>query len=227
MITMRSCTIIFFQCQSNILLHVFVLVLAEDFSRRFSVQKEFANLFDILARDACAPVYFGRQSSRGQQLNRVPVTIIQSIIDSANRISGSNSIPKGGAIAYISESNQSVVFDGQSLCLCADADNLHHLLGRVLERPQDEKPVEKVQRDSVWRHNVIRSSDGAHTAVGCKDDDGSDGRLQGPLQVRETLHVQHVHLVDEEDARNKFRNPLVNVLVDHFVNLAAQFVCTQ
>ena len=36
-----------------------------------------------------------------------------------------------------------------------------------------------------------------------------------PVQVREALNVQHVHLVDEEHAGHKLGHAVINVLVHH------------
>lgn len=41
------------------------------------------------------------------------------------------------------------------------------------------------------------TSDGASAAVRGKDDNGSDGRLEGAMQVREALNIEHVYLVNE------------------------------
>ena len=38
------------------------------------------------------------------------------------------------------------------------------------------------------------AADDGLAPIGGKDDDGRNGRLQGPVQVRETLDVQHVNL---------------------------------
>ena len=64
----------------------------------------------------------------------------------------------------------------------------------------------------------------ALSTVGGEDDNGSNGGLEGPMQVGEALDVQHVDLINEEDARNQLSNALVNVLVHHLVNLLPQFV---
>lgn len=61
-------------------------------------------------------------------------------------------------------------------------------------------------------------------SVRCKDDDGGDRRLQGPVQVGEALDVQHVDLINKEHTWNQLRNALINVLVHHLVNLPPKFV---
>jgi hypothetical protein len=55
----------------------------------------------------------------------------------------------------------------------------------------------------VWSGNgyqgtvryLSASNDGFASVCG-KDDDGSDGGFQGPVQVREAFDVQHVNLVN-------------------------------
>lgn len=72
-------------------------------------------------------------------------------------------------------------------------------------------------RDPAPRSNVRAAATPhfAATAVRGEDDDRGQGRLQGAVEVREALHVQHVHLVDEEHPRHELRHALVDVLVDH------------
>jgi len=66
--------------------------------------------------------------------------------------------------------------------------------------------------------------DSALATVGGEDDDGREGGLEGAVEKGEALKVEHVHLVDEEDAGHQLRNALVNVLVDNLVDLRAQLV---
>ena len=61
--------------------------------------------------------------------------------------------------------------------------------------------------------------DDTFASVGGEDDDGSDGGLECSVQVGEALDIQHVHLVQEQDARHQLSNALVDVLIHHFVNL--------
>lgn len=61
-------------------------------------------------------------------------------------------------------------------------------------------------------------------SVGCKDDNGGDGRLQGPVQVGKALDVQHVDLINKEHPRDQLGHALVDVLVHHFVNLPSEFI---
>merc|ERR1719379_913769 len=66
--------------------------------------------------------------------------------------------------------------------------------------------------------------DRAHAAVRREDDDRRERALERAIQIREALDVQHVDLIDEEHAWNKFRDALVNVPVDDFVDFRAQLL---
>ena len=45
------------------------------------------------------------------------------------------------------------------------------------------------------------------------------------MEVGEALDVEHVHLVDEQNARNQLGETLIDVLVHHLVDLPTQLVC--
>ena len=67
-------------------------------------------------------------------------------------------------------------------------------------------PVQQIQRYSMRADDVVGASDDAFAAICGEDDDGSDGRLEGSMKISETLDIQHVNFVDEENAGNQFRN---------------------
>mmetsp|Transcript_6282 Transcript_6282/g.18359 ORF Transcript_6282/g.18359 Transcript_6282/m.18359 type:complete len:351 (+) Transcript_6282:612-1664(+) len=75
----------------------------------------------------------------------------------------------------------------------------------------------------MGRHD-IRPADGADPAVCRKDDDGGEGGFQSTVQVREALDVQHVDLVDEQNAGNEFGDTLVDVPVHNPVDLRSQLL---
>ena len=52
--------------------------------------------------------------------------------------------------------------------------------------------------------DVVRASDDAFPSVGGEDDDGCDGRFESAMKVSEAFDVQHVDLIDEQDAGNEF-----------------------
>ena len=72
------------------------------------------------------------------------------------------------------------------------------------------------------RRQHVGAADGAHATVGGKHHNGGQRRFQCAVQVREALNVQHVHFVDEEDARHQLRDALVNVPVHDLVDFLAQ-----
>ena len=63
-----------------------------------------------------------------------------------------------------------------------------------------------------------------HAAIGREDDHRRERRLQRAIQVGEALDVQHVHLVDEQHARNQLRHAVLDILVHHTVHLLAQLL---
>ena len=45
-----------------------------------------------------------------------------------------------------------------------------------------------------------------------------------PVQIGEALYVKHVHLVDEQHSRHQLRDALVDVSIDHSVDLGPQLL---
>lgn len=105
----------------------------------------------------------------------------------------------------------------------SDREDVDHLLQVVRQRPDDDDAVQQVDRQAVRRADV-GAADLADAAVGRKDDDRRQRRLEGAVEVREALDVKHVDLIDEEDARHEFCDALVDVAVDDLVDLLAQLV---
>mmetsp|Transcript_27388 Transcript_27388/g.69692 ORF Transcript_27388/g.69692 Transcript_27388/m.69692 type:complete len:387 (+) Transcript_27388:657-1817(+) len=91
---------------------------------------------------------------------------------------------------------------------------------RVRHRRDDEQPVEQIDRDAV-RRLVVRAADACDAAVGGDHEHRSKVGLERAVQVREALDVEHVHLVDEEDAWHDLRLALLPPLGDLLVNLVA------
>lgn len=73
-------------------------------------------------------------------------------------------------------------------------------------------------------HNVLGAAYSASAAIGREYNDWRESALERSMQVREALDVEHVHLVDEENAWHELSYALIDVLVNHFVDLFAQFV---
>ena len=90
--------------------------------------------------------------------------------------------------------------------------------------PNDEHAIKEVDRDAVGREDVRGASDGADAAVGGKDDDRGEGGFQGAVEVGEAFNVQHVHLVDKEDAGHQLGHALINVPIHHPVHLVPQLL---
>ena len=85
-------------------------------------------------------------------------------------------------------------------------------------------PVQEVDGDSVWRNNISRSTDKGFASVGGQNHCRRHGGLEEGVEVGETLDIEHVNLVDEDDSWNDLRNALVNIALDDFVHLPAKFI---
>ena len=71
---------------------------------------------------------------------------------------------------------------------------------------------------------VGRSTDKSFASVGSEDDGRCHGGLEEGVEVGETLDIEHVNLVDEDDTWNDLCNALVNIALDDFVDLSSKFV---
>jgi len=80
----------------------------------------------------------------------------------------------------------------------------------------------------VWAA-LVGSSDGCDTSIRGHDDDGCEFVLHGLIQERETLDVQHVYLIDEEDSWDDiglyFFSPLSHLRVDLLSHLGLDLSC--
>lgn len=68
------------------------------------------------------------------------------------------------------------------------------------------------------------SPDQTFPPVWGEHDDGGDAALQGVVQVREALDVQHVHLVHKQHAGDELSHSLIYVAVHHLVDFSAKLV---
>lgn len=57
------------------------------------------------------------------------------------------------------------------------------------------------------------------SSVGCEHYYWGDGALQSSVQVSETLNIQHMNLIDEQNTRHKFCYTLIYVPVHYLVDL--------
>mmetsp|Transcript_38831 Transcript_38831/g.123452 ORF Transcript_38831/g.123452 Transcript_38831/m.123452 type:complete len:397 (+) Transcript_38831:329-1519(+) len=130
---------------------------------------------------------------------------------------------EGGALAHGAQVREALLVHGNALHGGTDGEDLHHLLGGIGQGADDDKAVQQIHGDPVRRGHV-RAADRAHAAVGREDHDGREGRLERPVEVGEALHVEHVHLVHKQHARDELSHPLVDVPVDHLVDLLPQLL---
>mmetsp|Transcript_13014 Transcript_13014/g.50886 ORF Transcript_13014/g.50886 Transcript_13014/m.50886 type:complete len:477 (-) Transcript_13014:125-1555(-) len=106
------------------------------------------------------------------------------------------------------------------LLLAPDVEDEPQLALRVRLRGDDEKPVEEVDGDPV-RRLVVRAADLRDAAVGGHHQHRRHVVFQRAVEVGEALDVEHVNLVDEEDAGDDVRLTFLPPLGDFRVNLLA------
>ena len=59
--------------------------------------------------------------------------------------------------------------------------------------------------------DIVGASNVAFSAICGEDDDGSDGRFEGAMEVSEALDVQHVDFVDEQNTRDQLGNAYITL----------------
>jgi hypothetical protein len=99
----------------------------------------------------------------------------------------------------------------------------------VRVRPDDHTPIQEIHRDSMRCDQPtltlrLRTPDHAVASVGSEHDVGRHGGFQRPVQERETLHIEHMNLVDEQDTGDELGDALFNVPIDDLVNLSPELV---
>jgi len=72
------------------------------------------------------------------------------------------------------------------------------------------------------RRDDISSSDGAHTSVGGKDNNGGQSAFKGSVKEGETFDIKHMNFIDEENSWDEFGNTLINVFVDNFIDFSSE-----
>merc|ERR550514_1379442 len=181
---------------------VLIRVRGEKLRRRFCVVEKLVDLLDIFTSHLVPAVRFRKNRRRRHELDDVP---------------------EGRILANLAEKLDRFLLHLKALRLRADRDHLDDLVDAVPKRANDDHTVEQVDRHAVRRHD-LRPTDRAYAAVRRENDDRRERTLKRTVQVREALDIQHVDLIDEEHARNKLRNTLVNVSVDDFVDFRAQLL---
>lgn len=119
--------------------------------------------------------------------------------------------------------SEGVLLDLNVLGCAADRQNLHHIVQSVWHKSNDQQTVKQIHGDSV-RGTHLNASDLTDTAIRCENHDGGQVAFEGSVQVGEALNVEHVNLIDEEDAWHKFSNTVINVFVDDFVDFKTELL---
>mmetsp|Transcript_85776 Transcript_85776/g.185208 ORF Transcript_85776/g.185208 Transcript_85776/m.185208 type:complete len:203 (-) Transcript_85776:31-639(-) len=184
------------------LFHVSVSLFREQFGTGFGVEEEFVDFLDVFIGDFLLAVGFRVYFGGYHELYAVAQT--------------------GGA-ADLAQLAEPLVGDVDALGFGSNIDDGHDFLQVLGHGADDQSSVQQVSGDPVWTFDQ-GAADAADSAVGGHDQDGTQSRLQRIVQLGEGLDVQHVDFVDEEHARHKFGDALLNLAVDHFVDFPAQFV---
>lgn len=76
----------------------------------------------------------------------------------------------------------------------------------------------------MGRGDIVCAADCADSTVGREDDDGGDFRLECSVEIGEAFDIEHVDLVDEEDTWDELGDALVDVFLDHFIDLGTELI---
>ena len=85
-------------------------------------------------------------------------------------------------------------------------------------------PIQEVYGDPVWGNDIGRPTDEGFASVCGQHHGGRHGGLEEGVEVGETLDIEHMNLVDEDDTWNDLCNTLVNIALDDFVDLSTEFI---
>jgi hypothetical protein len=55
-------------------------------------------------------------------------------------------------------------------------------------------------------------------SVGSKNNDGGKVAFKGSVKISETFNIEHVDLIDKENARNQLSNTVIDILVNDFID---------
>eukprot|EP00756_Hemistasia_phaeocysticola_P008403 Hpha_TRINITY_DN14610_c2_g17::TRINITY_DN14610_c2_g17_i1::g.48399::m.48399 len=160
------------------------------------------HLLDVLFADGLPCRGLAKDGGRGEELSGVT---------------------KSRTLSNFAEHLHRLLVQLQTLDLGPDVNDLHQLLPRVGHGFDDEETVQQVDRDTV-RGLHVSATDGGHATVGGEDNDGGESRLKSLVEECETLDIKHVHLVNEQHARHKLRHTVLDVFVDHLVDLPAELL---
>mmetsp|Transcript_29796 Transcript_29796/g.58471 ORF Transcript_29796/g.58471 Transcript_29796/m.58471 type:complete len:314 (+) Transcript_29796:841-1782(+) len=132
------------------------------------------------------------------------------------------SIPECGLHSYFRQHIECLVLHLHVLLLCSDGDNLPDVLLVIGLRGDDQRTVQEIQGNAVGTF-VVCSPNRCDASVGCHHDDGCVLCLQGSVEKREALDVQHVDLVDEQNTRDDFSLALLLPLCHFGIYLFSDF----
>ena len=76
----------------------------------------------------------------------------------------------------------------------------------------------------MWRNYIRRPTDKGFASVGGQHHRRCHGGLEEGVEVGETLDIEHMNLIDEDDSWNDLCNTLVNIALDDFINLSAKLI---
>lgn len=127
-------------------------------------------------------------------------------------------VAEAGLLADLGEEGEGVGGAVDLLLLGADGQDVADVVGAVGLGLDDDDAVEEVEGQAV-RAPVVRAADLGVAPVRRHDDDGRQVDLERPVDVAEALDVEHVDLVDEEDAGDDLRFPFLLPLPDLGVDL--------
>lgn len=119
---------------------------------------------------------------------------------------------------------QGIFLNFNSLCSASNSQNLHNFVQGVWHQSDNQKTVQKINRDTVGASHV-NAANLADSTIGGEDHDRGKVGLKSSVKIGETLNIQHVYLIDEEHSRHKLSDAVVNVLVHNLVDFESQFFC--
>mmetsp|Transcript_17039 Transcript_17039/g.50866 ORF Transcript_17039/g.50866 Transcript_17039/m.50866 type:complete len:284 (+) Transcript_17039:393-1244(+) len=183
-------------------MYVLVSLLGQDTGGVLGVPEQHRHLLQVGAAHVIAAIRVRQSRRRRQQLHGVA---------------------EAGALADVPQQSQTLLINVDALNLCSDGQNLNGLRFGVRQCANDEQPVQQICRHAMRTHHICPSHLG-YTAVGGKNNDGGKCGLQGAVQIGEALQIQHMHLVNKQDSRNKLCCSLIDVFVDHLVDFLAQLI---
>mmetsp|Transcript_20953 Transcript_20953/g.54113 ORF Transcript_20953/g.54113 Transcript_20953/m.54113 type:complete len:348 (-) Transcript_20953:545-1588(-) len=174
----------------------------QELGRGLRIEKELIHLFDITPHYVVSPICRSQYTCRCEQLH---------------------CISQCSLFSNFAQLGKRLFINIGTFNLCPDGKDLHHLFSCVRHSADNHQTVKKIDRQTVGRYE-LRSSHGAHSSVCRKDNNGRQCGLECLIQVGEALNIEHVYLIHEEYTGHKLSNTLINVLVDHLVDLHSQFL---